>query len=137
MERSSDIGPVSGGSRSLTTGELMSQVIDRTRELVREEIALAKVEASEQIKRTVAMASALAVGAACGVFGIMVLIAAAVLGIAVALPAWLAAVIVGVALLVVAAIAAAVGWSRRVRVPLERTRRTTQEDIRWVKDTMS
>jgi membrane protein len=136
MDRN-DIGPVSGGSRNLTTGELMSQVVDRTRELVREEIALAKVEAKEQIRSTVSMASALAVGAACGIFGVMVLIAAAVLGIATGTPAWLAALVVGIALLVVAAIAAAVGWSRRVRVPLERTRRTAQEDIRWVKDRMS
>lgn len=104
--------------------------------LAKAELAQAKAELSVKLKHA-GIGMGLLVGAALfGFFAFGVLVAAAVLGIAVALPPWLAALIVGVALLVVAGILAAVG-ARSLKkgmppVPTE-TLQGLKEDIQAIK----
>jgi hypothetical protein len=48
-------------------------------------------------------------------------------------PGWAAALIVAGAVAIIGAIAGLWGWARRVRQPLDTTRRSIQENVRWAK----
>jgi len=90
-------------------GELFSRLSAQTSDLVRGEIELAKAELSQKAK-----ASGIGIGlfAAAGLlsfFAFAVLITTAILGLANAVPAWLAALIVAFVLLILAGILAFVG----------------------------
>ncbi len=137
MERNEIGRGTNGSKRDLTTGELVSQAIDRTQALLREEIALAKAETRQQIQATVKMGAGLGVAAACAWLAVLSFVTAAIAAISTGLPVWASALIIGGALLLIAAVAGAVGWARRPRKPLERTLRTTKEDITWAKDRIS
>jgi hypothetical protein len=81
-------------------------------QLVRDEIQQIKKELIDKLKNA-GIGIGLFVGAAIfAYFAFCVLLAAAVLGIATALPAWLSALIVGGALLVITAILALIGLSK-------------------------
>jgi uncharacterized membrane protein len=105
-------------------------------DLVREEIAQLKAEMIGKVKHA-GIGIGLLVGAAVfAVFALGVLVAAAVLGIAEALPGWLAALIVAVALLVIAGIIAAIGAAQLKRgVPPTPTKtiRSVKQDVNAVK----
>lgn len=83
-----------------TTGELVARVTEDVRTLVRDELRLAQLEMTGKAKRA---------GIGVGLFGAAGLLAAAVIALALAVPAWLAALIVAVVLLAAAGIAAVVG----------------------------
>jgi hypothetical protein len=90
-------------------GGLLSSLPDLVRRIVRGEIDSAKAEFVAKLKAA-GIGLGFVVGAA--VFGFIlleVLVAAAVLGVATALPAWLAALLVAAALLIVVAVLALVG----------------------------
>jgi MFS family permease len=81
-------------------------------ELIKAELERFKDELTAKLKAAGIGAAFFAVAAVFGFFALATLIAAAVLGIAVALPAWLSALIVAVALLIVAGILAYLGVSK-------------------------
>jgi hypothetical protein len=118
-----------------STGELIHDVTELVPRLVREELALAKAELAEKGKRAGIGAGLFGGGGLVAFFGLAVLIAAAVLGLAEALPAWAAALIVGGVLLLVAGVLAAVARSevRRAVPPVpEQAIESTREDVRAV-----
>ena len=78
-------------------------------DLIRSEIELLKAELIAKAKHIGIGAGLVVGGIVIALFAFGVLLAAAVLGIATALPAWLAALIVGVALLIITAILVLVG----------------------------
>ena len=69
-------------------------------------------------------------------FAVNLLLVGGALGLAVALDwsAWVSALATGGALLAAGIVAAFVGWSKRVKTPLEATRRTLKQDWRWAKN---
>ena len=90
-------------------GELVGQLTEQVSLLVRDELALAQAELKAKGKAA-GMGAGLFGGAGLvAAYGLGVLIAAAVLGLAVAVDAWLAALIVGVVVLAVAGVMALVG----------------------------
>lgn len=102
-------GDTDDGAARPSIGSLLTSLPDLIRRLIRGEVELAKAELIAKLKAA-GLGIGLLVGAA--VFGFLlleVLIAAAVLGVATALPAWLAALLVGAALLVITAAFAFVG----------------------------
>lgn len=90
-------------------GELVSLVSEKTSQLVRDEIRLAKAEMAEKAKHAGAGIGLFAGAGVLAFWAVAVLIAAAVLGLANAVPAWLAAIIVAVAILAVAAVLVLIG----------------------------
>lgn len=107
----------------LSTAELVSQATDQVSRLVREELALAKLELAEKGRLAGRGAGLLGGAGLIALYGVGVLILALVFGLAVVMPAWLAALIVGVAVLIVAAIMALTGRSqvRRATPPVPRS----------------
>lgn len=90
-------------------GELVSAVSEKFSTLIRDEIRLIKAEMTAKA-RNAGIGIGLFVGAGVLTFwAVAVLLAAAVLGLANALPAWLAALIIGLAVLLVAGIMIAIG----------------------------
>lgn len=105
-------GPAAGShpaSGRPTVGELVARVSDQFSRILRGEIELIQVKATEKAKQVGVGAALLAGAAFFGFFAFALLLTTAVLGLAEALPAWLSALIVAVVLLAIAGILALVG----------------------------
>jgi hypothetical protein len=94
--------PDSGSSSTLR--ELLKQLTDELSTLFRQEVALASAEFSRSITTLVKGATSMAAGGAVVFAGFLVLLAAAVLGLAEWLEPWLAALVVGVAVVALGAL---------------------------------
>ena len=105
-------------------------------ELLRSELERLKQELIEKAKHLGVGVGLILVGAFLAFFAFAVLVAAAVLGIATALPAWLAALIVAAALLLFTAILVLIGVNQLKRgvppVP-EETIASVKEDVNAIK----
>ena len=104
-----DTGSHAAGPVRPTVGELVARVSDQFSRILRGEIELIQVKLADKAKHVGIGAAFLAVAGLLALYALGVLIAAAVLGLAVALPAWLSALIVGVVLLLIAGVAALIG----------------------------
>ncbi|MBO1753172.1 phage holin family protein [Actinotalea sp. BY-33] len=118
-------------------GELVQNLTEKLSQLIRDEIALAKAEMTEKAKHA-GIGVGLLVGAGLlGFFALATLIATAVLGLANAVPAWLAALIVAVVLLAIAATLALIGiktLKKGVPPVPERAQESVKLDVEAVKE---
>ncbi|MDT0262523.1 phage holin family protein [Jatrophihabitans lederbergiae] len=92
-----------------SAGELVSRVAEQMSTLIRDELRLAQAELTTKGKKAGLGAGFFGQALLFGWLGVATLVAAAVLGLANAVPAWLAAVIVGVILLMLAGMGALMG----------------------------
>ncbi|MFJ2759621.1 phage holin family protein [Nocardioides sp. NPDC087217] len=83
-------------------GELVSRLSTEMSSLMRGELELARLELTEKAKHTGKGAGAFGAAGLVALYGVGVLIAAAILALALVMDAWLAAVLVGVVLLIIA-----------------------------------
>ncbi|GAB3981271.1 phage holin family protein [Plantactinospora veratri] len=119
------------------TAELVRQAAEQISHLVRSELALAKAEMTEKGKRAGVGAGLFGGGGLVALYGVAALLASLILGLAEAMPGWLAALIVSVLLFAVAAVLALVGRRqvRQAAPPLpEEAIRSVQADIDEVKE---
>lgn len=82
-----------------SAAELIKQVSEQTSRLVRQELALARLEIRDKVKHFELGAGLFGAAALCALFGAGTLVAALVLVLATAMAAWLAALVVAVVLL--------------------------------------
>jgi uncharacterized membrane protein YqjE len=87
----------------------MSRLSEQTTRLIRDELRLAQLELTEKGKKAGLGAGLFGGAGVIALYGLGCFVAAAVLGLAVAISAWLAALIVGVVLFAVAGVAALIG----------------------------
>ena len=92
-----------------SVGELIRSMSEDLSSLVRDEIRLAQAEVGQKAKKAGIGIGAFGGAGVVALYGLGVLIAAGVLGLANVVSPWLAALIVGVVLFVVAGVAALVG----------------------------
>jgi hypothetical protein len=92
-----------------SVGELVRSLSEDLTTLVRDELRLAQAEVSDKAKKAGVGIGAFGGAGVVALYGLGVLIAAAVLGLAAVVSPWLAALIVAVVLFVVAGVAALVG----------------------------
>jgi len=92
--------------------DLVKDLSEQVSRLVRDELQLAKVEMTSKGKRAGAGAGMLGGSGILALYGIGCLLAAAVIGLAIVLPAWLATLIVGAAVLAIAGMAALIGRNK-------------------------
>ena len=83
------------------------------------------------------MLKGLAIAAVALLLGVNLLLVSLVFVLAEHMPSWLAALVVAAPFMVLALIAGLVGWSKRVRSPLEVTRATVKESVEWTKNRLS
>lgn len=122
-----------------STGELIKQVSEDLSQLVRSELRLAQVEISGKAKQAGVGLGAFGGAGVLALFGVGALIAAAILGLALVLPAWLAALIVGAVVLAIAGIAALIGkkkLSNAAPATPTRTIDSVKEDVREIKESI-
>jgi len=92
-----------------SVGELVSDLTDEVKRLVRDEMRLAVFELQRKGKKLGLGAGLFGAAGVFALFGGGTLVAAAVLALALVVPGWLAAVLVAAALFLVAGIAAMIG----------------------------
>lgn len=105
----STLPPVEETKSPRSIGELVAGITERFSRLIRDEIELAKVQATAKVKKISVGAVMLIVGGVIALYAFGILLLAAVWGIANALPLWLSALIVGVFLLLITGILVLVG----------------------------
>jgi hypothetical protein len=117
-------------------GELFAELAGDTSTLVRQEMALAKAELTQNATRVGRHVGSLAIGGAFGYAALLALTAAAIIGLGRIIPLWAAALVVGVVLAVVAwlLVSGALRALRETEVAPRRTIETLKEDAQWVKD---
>jgi len=130
------IEPFPGPKAERSIGSLFSDLARETSLLFRQEVALAKAEASEKVAQLGVGAGLVAAGGVVAFAGFLALLAAAVLGLSKVVEPWLAALIVGVVVLVVGAALAWIGKTRLTADKLtpRRTIRSLQDDAAWAKE---
>lgn len=119
-------------NRSL--GELMAELSRETGMLVRQEVELATTELTSRVRELAGHAAFAAVGAAMMHAGVLVVLAALVIGLAqLGLQPWLAAAIVAVLALVGGYVMMNSGVSRIKQTPLapRQTIETLKENAKW------
>jgi uncharacterized membrane protein YqjE len=103
-------GPVRSPTRAdETVGQLIGQLTEQVSHLVRDEVALAKVELTEKGKKAGLGLGMFSGAGLLAFFGFGALVTTAILALAMVVSAWLAALIVGVVLFLVAGALALVG----------------------------
>ncbi|MGF0316370.1 phage holin family protein [Nocardia fluminea] len=124
-------------SHNRTVAELVDDATQQITRLVRDELALARVEMQSRTKGIARGAGIAGAGGLLAFYGGIALTAAAVLALALVLPNWAAALIVGAALVVVGAGLGLLGKKNVTEaappVPREAVR-GVKEDIEIVKD---
>jgi hypothetical protein len=117
-----------------TLGELLSTLSNQAGLLVRKEIELAQVEMSRKLTRAGRNAVTIGIGAFLGMGALNALVAAAVLGLAQFMEAWLAALIVGLVLALVAGLLIRMGIEKLKEIdPAPRhTIESMRENKEWL-----
>ena len=120
-----------------SAGELVKHLSEQVSRLIRDELKLAEYEMTTKAKRIGRGAGMFGGSGLVALYGVGCLLAAAIIGLAIVLPAWAAALIVGGALLVVAGVVALMGKSQVSKavppVP-EQTVESVKADVEEVKE---
>jgi uncharacterized membrane protein YbhN (UPF0104 family) len=124
-------------ARSLSTRQLLGRIVEVGSLLVTKEVELARAEIKAEIGAELDMVKLLIAAAVAALFGINMLLIAAVFALALWLPPWLAAVGFAGLMLAAAVVVGLIGWSRRVRSPLAVTRKTVKEDLQWARERLA
>ena len=121
-----DTNPKKEGS----LGALFADLSDKTTLLIRQEIDLAKQEMTDKVKRAAMDVVSFLVGAFIAYIGLLALIAAAAIALALVLPDWVATLIVGLLVIAVGGIMIMVGINslKDINLKPERTINTLKDN---------
>jgi hypothetical protein len=119
---------------TLSTGELIKRITSQVGALAAKQIDLAKTELQADLRAEIATVGKLGLAAVAGLATINLLLVTAVLAMAQKIPPWSAGLIMSGITLGIAVCAAVVGWKKRIRAPLARTRRSLKKDASWTKE---
>ena len=121
----------------IPTRALLKRAAKLAKELAKAELELAKNEVRADVQQQVAMAKGLGIAGVCVLIGLSLLSTAVVFALADTMEPWIVALLVAGVWLVTGVIFGVAGWSKRVTKPLENTRRTLQDDVRWLKNRLA
>jgi|SRR5688572_5274734 len=120
-------------------GELFSDLVTETTTLVRNEVALAKVEITHKATKVGRNIGSLVVGGAIAYAALLAIGAAVILLLARVMPAWIAAGVVGLIVAGVAwlMISKAITELQQMDLKPQETVESLKEDAQWIKDQIS
>lgn len=132
-------GEPGGAAAERSVAALLGDLAADLRALLRLEIALFRLELAEKARRVGRGFAAVAAGGLLAASAWLVLLGAAVLGLARVLDAWLAALVVGVAALLAGGLLLWLGkrWLAAKRLIPNRTLGVLREDGAWIKERLS
>jgi len=115
--------------------ELLQDIARNLQDLIRSEVRLAKAEVKQEAREAATSVVWLAAGVAGALSAWMLVLWAAVYGLAHVMPLWAAALLPGLVLGGIAAMLVTAGWRRvaRVRPVPERAVASVKEDLEWLK----
>jgi hypothetical protein len=121
------------GRRS--TGEIVQDIINNTREIIRSELQLAKTEVTGKGKRMGKAAGILAAGGAIAAVAALLIVATCVAALALFMPVWAACLIMAVLLGAIGGGMILAGRQRMKQTSMvpERTISSLKEDVQWLK----
>ena len=119
--------------------ELFGDLVTETTTLVRNEVALAKVEITQKATKVGTNIGSLVIGGAVGYAALLAICAAVILLLSNWIPAWLSALVVGVVVGVIAwlMISKAMTALRTMELKPRETVESLKEDAQWIKDQVS
>lgn len=121
-----------------TLTQLVSELVSDAKELVRQEIALAKYEISQEVSKTKVALISLGAGISIGAIGglLLILMLVHLLNALAGLPLWACYGIVGGILLVIGLVMVYAGKNKISRVDMvpQHTVETMKENVRWIKE---
>jgi uncharacterized membrane protein YqjE len=122
--------------RGVTTRDLVTQLTQKASLLARKEVELAKAELKSDIRSELKMASGLGVAGVCALITLELLLTAIVFALfeAEVMPGWAASLVVAAVVLAIGTAAGLWGWAKRVRKPLDSTRRSLEDNVRFAKE---
>lgn len=120
--------------RSLSTPDLVRQVLDEARLLVRAEVLVVRAEFEQELARTKVAAALAGAGVALALSGLALLFVA--LAAALPLAPWLGALLVGVGLLLVAGVLGYFAYRRAPTQPMARTQARLKQDLALTRETL-
>ena len=126
-----------GRATEQSTAELVKSLTEQVSRLVRDELKLAEHEMTSKAKRLGRGAGMFGGGGLIALYGVGCLLAAAIIALALAVPAWLAALIVGLVLLAAAGMAALVGKrqvGKAAPAAPEQTVQSIRADVEEIKE---
>jgi len=117
--------------RDLSIRELTAQLGEQLPQLMRDQVALARAELFARARQAMVGSELLAIAAIVALGAWLAMVAAAIAGVAEALPVWVSALIVGGSLAAVAGALALLGRSRLARSmpPLEVTADSVRKEL--------
>ena len=120
-------------------GELFSDLVTETTTLVRNEVALVKVELTQKATKAGRNIGSLVIGGAIAYAALLALGAAAIMLLSTVMPGWAAALIVGLIVAGVAwlLISKAITELKRTDLTPHETVESVKEDAQWIKDQIS
>lgn len=123
--------------REKDTKSLLGELVEEGRQLVREEVRLAKSELKDDVAQLGTGAGLFGAAGVVGLLALMSLTAAIIAALSLVMPVWGAAAIVGILLAGVAVVLGLAGKSTiaSVRV-LDETMESVKEDKEWASETM-
>jgi hypothetical protein len=125
--------PPTTSPEALPSAHLMAETAREAITLVKSQIELAKAELKQDLQSEVTAAKGLSVAAICALMVLNMLLVAAAFGLVTVMPAWAAALLIAGVVALGGGIAGLVGW-KHAKVPLVRTRKSLEEDVRWIKE---
>ena len=119
--------------------ELFSDLVTETSNLVRNEVALARVELTQKASKIGKNVGSLVIGGAIAYAAVLAIGAAVIMLLGYVMPTWLAALIVGLIVGCVAwlMISKAMTELQKVELKPEQTVESVKEDAQWIKDQIS
>jgi uncharacterized membrane protein YqjE len=120
---------------AMSSADLVKELTSNASLLVQRQVKLATLEAKEELKKGKTMAELLGTAGLMAYGGVIMLLVAAALGIGAALDGryWAGALIVAGIVFIPAIIMGLVGYQKRLKNPLPRTRAELSKEISWAK----
>jgi uncharacterized membrane protein YqjE len=125
------------GWEQRSTAELVREIASKASALVGKEVELARVELKNDFASELATLKSLAVAAVAAMLMLDALLIAGVIALMPYVDGRLAALAIAGAFLLIALVAAAIGWRHHVTKPLARTRKTIEQDVQWAKEQLA
>lgn len=126
--------PPSGTPATLSTPQILAAISRETQELMKTQIDLLKAEVKADLTRELSAVKGLGVAALAILAGVNLLLVTGVLALSLIMPGWAAGLLATAVAWLAGAGAAFYAWRRRVRKPLERSRRAVAQDVHLVKE---
>jgi uncharacterized membrane protein YqjE len=119
-------------------GELFSELANETALLIRQEVALAKVELTQKANRVGRNVGYLVLGGAIAYAALLALLATIIILLANVMAWWVAALVVAVLVGIIAAVLISKAWAalKNTEVVPRQTVETLKEDAQWAKQQM-